>query len=321
MFIGLLYLLKLKKLERLDKLISEYEKLDFRARETMVTAARAGKILNDAAIDYVIFKTIRPYPATPNDVDIVCLDGKSGYKQAIQSFYDAGYFTFDKFAPLQVQFSDPRGKGVATWDKKGGTFYVDLYRMPGADYFVYLDPRKLREQIVLTNLGGCEVKILRPEVELASILMHSVFPESTFPIEIFYTISYCLSHFDTEQIDRFIGFADNNCLNFPVRICLSLASFIHAEAFGYTPPVMTQITEEVGGEYQREISSFYANDMKAPYKYLAASFFLTFLNKLRDPTSLKSLGVQGFHMLNPVFMKDALSSLYKKVTAGTYAQK
>lgn len=318
--VGLLYLLSLKKTGCLDELTAEYEKLDFRARETLATTGRAGEVLNRSGIDYVIFKTIRPYAATPNDVDILCLDGESGYKKAINALYKAGYLTFDNGAPMQILFSDPRGRGIATWDKKGGIYYVDLYKAPATDFFVYLDPGKLKDHIIFTNLNGYPIKILRPEVELAAILMHSVFPETTFALEIFYTICFSLAYFTVEQIDRLVDFAEASHLTFPIRVCLSLSTFLHSQAFGYVPKVMSQTLSRVGGRYQREIDSFNAKGMKTPYKLLTTSFFLSFIKKLREPSSLKSLGIQGVHMLNPFFLKDVFLSLYNKVTKGTYHQ-
>jgi hypothetical protein len=318
--IGILYLLKLKNSDCLEKLKTEYENLSFRAKETMVTAAKAGKILSEAGIDYVIFKTIRPYPATPNDVDIVCLDGKVGYKKATDALFKAGYFTFQKDAPMQILFSDPHGMGSATWDKKGGIYYVDLYKAPAVDYFIYLDPEKMRNEIVFMELDGFQVKVLRPEVELAAILMHSVFPEKTFTLELFYSISYSFSNFDKKQIEKFLEFSRKNNFVFPVRICLTLTSLLHTEAFGYVPEVITNILTEVEGEYRKEIVSFRATNMKTPYNFLVQSFFISFLKKLREPVSLKSLGVQCAYMLNPFFLKDVFTSLYKRITKGTYEQ-
>ena len=318
--VGLLYLLKIKEFELLDRLSNEYEKLDFRAGETMATAGRAGKVLNKAGIDYVIFKTIRPYPATPNDVDILCLDGVPGYTKAINALYKAGYFTFDDGAPMQVLFSDPRGKGIASWDKKGGIYYVDLYKAPAADFFIYLDPEKLKAHIIDTNLNGYVVKILRPEVELATILMHSVFPEITFTLELFYTITYSLSRFSEEQVEKFISFSKKNHLLFPVRVCLSITGSLHENAFGYVPEAISNVLHKTGGKYQREVDSFTSKKFETPYKLLSTSFFIAFLNKLKEASSLKSLGIQGIHMLNPVFLKDVLSSLYKHLSKGTYNQ-
>lgn len=318
--VGLLYLLRLKQLGRLDSLTSDYERLDFRARETMVTAARAGRILSQAGFDYVIFKTIRPYPATPNDVDILCLGDKFDYEKAVNTLCRAGYFTFAEQDPMQTLFSDPRGRDIATWDKKGGIYYVDLYKAPAVDFLVYLDSKKLKEHIVSIDLKEDRVKVLRPEVEMAAILMHSVFPETTYTLEIFYTIAHSLAGYSSEQIDRFVDFSYKSYLVFPVRVCLSLASFLHSEAFGYIPPVLGQLLETLGGKHEAEVEAFNAKDMKTPYKFLTSTFFVAFLKKLREPSSLKSVGVQGLHMLNPLFMTEAFLSLYRRLSKGTYAQ-
>jgi hypothetical protein len=48
---------------------------------------------------------------------------------------------------------------------------------------------------------------------------------------------------------------------------------------------------------------------ETPYMFSPRTFWLTFLNKIKDNAALKSLFVQGLHMLNPVFFMDVMVSL------------
>jgi len=318
--IALLYLLGLKKSGRLDGLVGKYEELDFRSKETMVTAARAARVLNDIDVSYVIFKTIRPYPATPNDVDILCLDDSNNYRKAVKAFFDSGYVNLAGIAPMQISFADTRGGQLLNSDKIGGIYYVDLYKAPAVDYFIYLDPDKLKDEIVYSKLNGHSAKVLKPEIELPAILMHSVFPENTYTLELFYSICYCLAVFDKRQTDNFVNFSIKSNIAFPVRVCLCLTALLHYEAFGYIPDVLSKTLKAVGGGCPREVSAFRAKDMSTPYKFLPSTFWSAFFRKLKEAPSLKSLGVQGVHMLNPVFLKDFSVSLYRKLTKQTYNQ-
>ena len=49
------------------------------------------------------------------------------------------------------------------------------------------------------------------------------------------------------------------------------------------------------------------------------TFWITFLHKIKDNAALKSLFVQGLHMLNPVFFMDVMASLKNRFSEkGTY---
>ncbi|MCR4432274.1 MAG: nucleotidyltransferase family protein [Tepidanaerobacteraceae bacterium] len=315
--IGLLYLLALKERDRLDGLWEEYEKLDYRMRETLVTAARVAKVLNEAGINYVVFKTIRPYPATPNDTDIICLDS---YDKALNALREAGYIELYP-APMQVAFSDPRGEGKVARDKRGGTYYVDLYKHAATDYFIYLSKSKLRRNVISVPVDSCsEVKVLRPEVELAAILMHSVFPEMSYGLESFYTTCYYFSQWNDGQFERFIKFAQNSHIVLPVRASLSITATLHQEAFGEVPDKLLGVLNRMGGFYQPEIDQVRDSGFKMPHKFGFTTFLRTFLAKLAEPSSLASLGVQAFHMLNPVFAKEVFTTILKRRTRETYVQ-
>ena len=315
----MLYLLSLKEKGKLNDLRQKYDELDFRAKETLITAVKAAKVLNDAEIDYVIFKTFRPYPATPNDVDIVCLEENSRYESALDAFRKAKYIEILP-APLQFTFCDPRGVNRASITKEGGIYYLDLYKEAGTDYFIYLDKSKLRWHRTNISLYGRTVKTLRPEVELAAILMHSVFPEMCYGLESFYTTCYDFAQFTREHMERFLDFARKNYILFPVRASLSLTAFLHQEAFGYVPEKIKSVLDRIGGIYRREIETLKDNDFKTPHKFALKTFLITFLIKVREITALKSLAVQGLHMLNPFFMKDVLKTLYEKRKSETYVQ-
>ncbi len=325
--IGLLYLKNLKDSGCLEDLDPEYEKLAFREAQTKLTAARAGRVLDDLKVDYVLFKTMRPFPATPNDVDIVCLGDRRDYERAARAFFGLGYRNLAGPAPMQTLFVDPRGFNGngerVDAHKKGGIYYVDLYRAPSADYFVYIDPGKLRQEAVRMNIDaadGYQASVLRPEIELASILMHSVFPEKTFTLELFYTICHWLNGFGARQKERFVRFSLENHIRFPVRACFTLAVVLHREAFGFVPGELEQVIGELGGMYGPEASSFSSGGMNGPYHFLASSFCLAFLRKLPDPASQRSLAVQGLHMMDPRFAAGVFKSLWRHMTTGSYHQ-
>ena len=313
--VGLLYLEALKRRSKLSKLRSEYEELDYRARETLVTAARVATVLNQAHIPYVLFKTLRPYPATPNDVDVVFLGPDSEFGSIKRALMDAGYLQEEEHpGPLQVLFFDPRRGGDVHWDKHGGIYYVDVYETVAADYFVYLSKKELQGNVISVQIAhpASEVSVLCPELELAAILMHSVFPTKTYALEIFYTTCFYFARFEEQEIERFISFTKRNHFVLPVRSSLSITAALHHEAFGRVPSRLSDVLQRLGGEHKGESESLRENDFRVPHKHGFDTFFGSFLAKLVEPSSLASLAVQAWHMLEPKFARDVFVSLWKR---------
>jgi hypothetical protein len=58
---------------------------------------------------------------------------------------------------------------------------------------------------------------------------------------------------------------------------------------------------------------------KTPYMFSPRTYWRTFCHKIKDSEALKSLFVQGLHMLNPVFFLDVMTSLRNRLSEkGTY---
>ena len=318
--VALLYLAALKNSGQLKQLRPQYEQLEYRYKETLITVARVAKILDMANIKYAIYKTIRPYPATPNDSDIIFLGPDGAYKQALKVLRNEGYIELCQ-APLQVVFSDPRGIGIAKRSKSGGIYYIDVYKEVAADYFVYLNKDELKKSVISVEIAGYnKVKILTREADLASILVHSVFPEMTYALEVFYTILYYLKEWNKDNLDRFFNFVKSNRIVLPVRANLTVTAILHKEAFGNIPKKLLHVLNKLGGIYLPEIQRIKEKKFKTPHKFSLSTFFKTFLYKLGDSSAVKSLGVQVIHMLNPVFALDVFKTLHHMQKKDTYVQ-
>lgn len=319
--VGLLYLNALKQEKSLSKLTEEYEELNRRARETVLTAARAAKVFDDAQIPYVLYKTLRSYPATPNDVDIIFLGPGNQFESAKKALREAGYLQDAHSAPLQNLFVDPRGVEVASWDKKGGMYYVDLYLEASADYIIYIRKSELCGNVLRVPCGDeGTANVLNPEVELAALMMHSVFPENTFSLEMFYTICYAFANFQKENIEQFIGFIRRNYLVKPAIASLTITLALHKEAFGNHPGMMLEVVERIGKIHKGERVRLQARGFETPHKYGLNIFAGSVLNKLLDTRALMSFGNQALHMLNPKFALDVFKTIRRKLTQETYVQ-
>ena len=270
-----LYLHKFRRKGWLPALEDHY--IFVRDRESMTLS-----VLSDLAENlngwnehsYAIFKSIKPYPAIPNDTDVLIFGGKKEFESAIAHLYDRGYI-FHEWAPMQTTLYDPRGKGKIGKGKKGGTYYIDVYSDISTDYFLYIDKRSLLPYVHAVALNGTQVRTMRKEVEMAIILFHNVFPERTFQLEHFYMPLYHLKS-DDFDLDILIEFAEKQKLSYAISTNLTIVEHQHDKVFGFIPDPIRQLLDR-WGRNSYELKRFIRMGEETPYLFSPKTFWITFL--------------------------------------------
>jgi hypothetical protein len=302
-----LYLHKFKYEGWSDELEERFYLVQKREEMTLKILADLSANLNEWDKNgYIIFKSIKPYPAIPNDTDVLIFGGKKEFNFALEYLYNLGY-VFHEWAPMQTTLYDPRGKGKIGKGKKGGTYYIDVYSDISTDYFMYVDKRSLIPYVHTIELNGIQVKTIRKEVDLAIILFHNIFPERTFQLEHFYMPLYHLKEQDFD-LNTFIEFAERQKLEYAVSTNLTIVEFLHNKIFSFAPDRIRRLLDH-WGRNECELERFKHIGKETPYLFSPKIFWATFLHKICDNAALKSLFVQGLHMLNPVFFADVAKSL------------
>jgi hypothetical protein len=295
----------------------KFQTLTGRREKTLEVIADLGTVLNRLGKnDYAVFKSMKPYPATPNDTDVILFGGKEAFNGALDTLYRENYH-FHEWAPMQTTVIHPDGRGKTGRGKKGGTYYIDLYSEISTDYFLYIDKKALRPYIETRVINGRSVQNVRKEIELAIILFHNVFPERTFQLEHFYMPLYHLAEEDFD-VRVMLQFARDQKLTRALSTNLTLVEHIHKKLFGFVPERIRAILDETGRN-RKELDRFIAKSETTPYMISPKTFWMSFIDKLYDPAAFKSLVSQGLHMLNPVFFMDVMRSLANRFSErGTY---
>lgn len=207
--IGLLYLETLKNQGRLEVfgLESEYQEEHEKHNEQVTTAFRIAKLFNSNNINYIVFKSIMPYPAVPNDIDIVHLGSDDEYKKAkgiiLQNGYEEFFGEFGSgISPSQTMFHDSRDGPHLGLSKKD-IYDIDLYREIMASYIVYLDREKFKKYVTEMDVSGMRIRVLEPEAELVALITHSIIPEQLCTFSVYYATLHYLAKMNLEEINRF----------------------------------------------------------------------------------------------------------------------
>lgn len=315
--VALLYLTLYRESEWPKALEDLFVSLNKRREDTLSVISNLANVLNQyCSNEYAIFKSLKPYPATPNDTDVIFFGDKNRFKDVIEHLFSKGY-CFHEWAPMQTTIYDPRGKGKIGNGKKGGTYYIDMYSDISTDYFLYIDKRSLIPYVHTIELNGIPVKTIRKEVDLAIILFHNVFPERTFQLEHFYMPLYHLKEQDFD-LNTFIEFSEKQKLQYALSTNLTIVEYLHNKMFSFVPDQIRELLDRWGrNEY--ELERFKHLGKGTPYLFSPKVFWTTFWHKISDNVALKSLFLQGLHMLNPIFFADVLKSLKSRFSErGTY---
>ena len=242
-------------------------------------------------------------------------DAKS-FKKAIDHLYRSNY-EFHEWAPMQTTLIHPDGVGKTGKGKKGGIYYIDMYSDISTDYFLYINKKSLLPHVETRELEGVQIRNLKKEIELAIILFHNIFPERTFQLEHFYMPLYHLSD-ESFDMELFMDYCQKQKMTRAVLTNLTIVEYLHNTIFNVVPEPVTNILNHWGRNHY-ELKRFIERGSIAPYMISPRTFWLTFLDKLHDISTFKSVFVQLLHMLNPVFFLDVLRSLKNRFSEkGTY---
>lgn len=293
--------------------------MERRSATDRVVVKLARRLDEVAKGEWVLFKSIKPFAATPNDTDWFPFEAKL-HKKLVDHLVVDGGFKWMETAPLQTTLIEESGVGITDTTKKGGVYYIDCYVAPSTDYFIYLDPRRMRGYVTHIDIEGYSVPILQPHAELTSILFHNVFPEKTFTIESYYLVKRYLDMMEEAgTLDAFVDVCREQKVEYASAVNLAVTRDIDRTQFGQTDPRIERLLAGLGHAGMK-VDGF--NPLDAfPYAFSNKVFWWTFLSKQRDRTSFLSSLNQFVHMLNPVFFADVVRIVYRRtIRGGVYEQ-
>lgn len=317
--IGLLFLETVKKFSALDEFEPVYQRERERYLKTLVTAQRVGQILEQAGVDYALYKTLKPFPITPNDVDVLLFGDKAEQDRAIETLNRAG-FTTTGVAPLQTCLFDSRdGEHDGSPGKKGGVYFVDLYREASASYVIYLNKELLgtRSQLVKTPASTLPVRTLELEADLLATLAHSVFPEQLYTLNDYFTTLFSIAHMSEKENSSFVRLSQMNRVTYAVRSSLGITAELHKKVHAHVPRVLEETLASVGGP-TREVSKFTSHSLSTPHRFSVPTVIKFFLERTLDVNGRRSITRQMSKMWKPRFVRYILQVALERRTRLTY---
>ena len=318
--IGLFYLESLRDQGMLEEfgLVSEYQEEKKKHNEQLITASRISELFNSFGVNYAIFKSIMPFPATPNDVDIIHFGSDDEFERATETMLQSDYIEVKGQADAdQRMFHDSRNGKLEPHPREKDVYDVDFYQKISASYVSYLDKRKLEKYVVEMNISDNKLKVLQSEAELVAIIIHSIIPEMLCTLFVYYATLHYVERMNSEEINKFIGIAKENNVTLSLKAHFSLIAELHKAAHGFVPEKIEELLAELGDE-KRERGILVQNDFKMPHRYSFLLVARILLEKAKESGFRRSAVKQIVYMLNPRLTKWVIYNIIWRRRRETY---
>ena len=318
--IGLLYLNTLAAESQLYKLglEAEYQEELRNQYDQQITVKRTARILDSASAPYVVFKSIMPFPAVPNDVDILYLGSPDGYLKAANALSQSGYQEIKEgLVRYCILFHDMRVRPHG--DTKGkDAFDVDLYEeVAAASHLIYLAKTKIRDHVTTTKVLDQDVMVFRREIELLGTIAHSIIEAQMYTLLIHYATLYHLAEMNLHETDRLIALAKENNLAFALRTHVSLVIRLEELAHRTIPDKLKRIQYKLGMN-QKEARDLQKNHFTTPHHHSLVTIARVLAEKVQEREFARGAVRQTMSMLNPIETRRILRAVTERQRRGAY---
>jgi hypothetical protein len=300
--LGLLFLESVAKQRPLQDVLQDELNKEREKKSTIQrTAQRSATILNYTKLRYAVIKSSYPFPAVPNDVDILILGPSYEYRKAVETMKKNQFVIVGgNEAPLEVCLHDnSRGKHFDDPSKDYASkdpFDVDIYKEVGASHIVYMDKKKLLDQVTQTMIDTTKVNVLTGPAEIALSIFHSIYPERIYTLLLHFHILYAIKGMSRADVSEFVRICRDHHMCKAVTLVLSLTERIQEMCFGKPPADLINLREAVGKRKQVLVRTL-------PYLYPMRTVLSSFIGKRNDMIFSLSVLRQLISMLNPRYAR------------------
>lgn len=272
----------------IQAILSLYQKRHRNALDLMTFTAN---LLEEKGISYTFFKTLKPFPHTPSDIDILL-------------WSDENLKTITK--ELKIQGCIPLEKntyGVTLFSPKH-KMNIDLTTQIAVSGLIYVNKELLFDYTGKVEKYGTTIHTVETSADLIVVAAHNMFKEQMYTLNDYYTFAMLTQHWK-----KAAKIAKEFHLEHALYIILKMAKTITLIAFGPMSPLMKKF-EEAGVTNTAELIS---EDFELPKKYDIATLAVAFLKKIKaDPISLNSLPLMARSASKPFFYKKIVEHAIRK---------
>ncbi|KXA89792.1 hypothetical protein AKJ61_02090 [candidate division MSBL1 archaeon SCGC-AAA259B11] len=240
--IPLLFLRSLSNEERKD-LEEESERCEEWHENFLKLASLTSRTLMNEGTEHTFFKTFKPFPYTPSDVDVLLRD-----EDSLDRTIDL--FEGQRFEPLE------RSSYGCTFYSPEHDLNLDLTTRIDVSGLVYLDKKHVFEETTEKRIKGTKMRTPKPYADLTITAAHALYKEQLFTLSDYYTFVIWREH-----LEDVLEFAEKGRIKPAMLWALNLASEITKSAFGHDNEILKTIDkllkdEDEGEEWKADEDTF-----------------------------------------------------------------
>lgn len=303
-------------IESAIKLLKECSQLQFihsvyrqKYKKVLSSIMDVAKILNDSGIQYAVFKTLKPFPTVPSDVDLLAFEDK-GLNKAHHLLRMRGY-KIVKVGPNSITLKNPKLD-----------FKIDMHKEIAVSHLIYIDKHELENYLEIKYMGGIPIVVFSQEVDTLISMNHSIYKEQIYTLADFYNILYTLSDITKKQYANFIELTKTQKSNLAVLSTLAFTTLLHKMAFNYIPSDLIQLYAELAPTtchfaINHEVRKL-LNSKDLPHKFSPITVTVAILAKLQYPRSRRNFPKQLKAFLKASFLRDFSEQIWQHIKHDTY---
>lgn len=212
------------------------------------TILEVSDIFNVNKINYALFKTIRPFPYMPSDVDI--LIERHSLVKVITLLEEHNYSKYIK-------------DSLCTTMKKD--INVDLYLDPSVSNLAYLDGEVLMKHKSIKKINDTEVHTLTNYAEIIAVACHSFYKEQLFTLSDYYTLTILAE--EHKMINDVINFARITNATDVLKVTANICKRITLQAFETDHLIICKIADLLNQDEYDACRDYPNEFITLPYKF------------------------------------------------------
>ena len=253
-----------------------------RHQRTLDLVKFVSSMLEKEKIRYTFFKTLKPFPYVPSDVDIL-LWSNDDLKSLEKRLNGENCVSLERDVYGVTMFS------------RTHKLNIDLTTQIAVSGMRYMNKKLVFDHINEIDFYGNIVRTLEPPAELLAVTAHSLFKEQMFTLSDYYTLVLLAQHWEEAS-----KLAEQLHLKHALKTVLRLANTITLNAFGSLKP-FSRKTEALRINPE---STSYERDLKLPKKYELSTMVVELLKKIAtDPNATGSLATVAKSFGSPSFYR------------------
>jgi hypothetical protein len=223
-------------------------------------------------IDYLLFKTLKPFPHTPSDIDIL-FHTRSDFCQGYERLRKDGLIVLDRDPYGMTMYSDSHNLNV------------DLHMFPAISGLPYLDTDILFRYGQTVEFASYKVRTLEPVVEFLVVAAHSFYKEHMFNLSDFYTLFSLAKRVEPANLCRMTEICNvSDAIYTVVKLC----KWIMEAAFGNAHPSILSLERDIDELDVMPLLSKWVKLDAFPYKYPKLLIVQSLMRKIMKDSLTRS---------------------------------